>query len=552
MPGHQIERWFAPIVSGVGYLHESGLVHRDLKPANIFLDEDENVIKIGDYGLSKFISSSKGSGQTETVGTFHYMAPEIGKGIYGKGIDIYAMGIVLYEMLTGDVPFDGESSHEIIMKHMTTNPDLREIPFDYKEVIRRSLVKDPEVRFATVNEMIEFLPWAGDSPRVRVGGGRSPRFDTSVMPESRPQANAERRSSPAKVTEVFQRSAYEKGILFGPLKDSQVNSAPQEIVYLQKESQQNGHSPVANGKNRPTKTSKPAPWWRVYTKSVPLKVILLLLMGGAIASNSSWLFIISMVIGLAFVAHFAYRNFVEAPDGQELKSEKLEARKKQQLILKRIREKIATYDFVTHATHLTGALLVSALVCLALHLLGLAIVDSIFESSIQSWTIFTWAVTVSILSRWGMLFVGQMFDIGDEDWVSRRFAMLSLGALVGGCALLLGGFYGVDFNANSAITVNPLASTYFSIQGAAPLLVNVLFFSGVFGMVRWWKLVDPSRKSKLSLVSIAMCLVWAAVFSHVLNFAPLLNCMLVVIVAVAVQLAAPWISIQKRQELIGG
>ena len=147
MPGHQIERWFKPIAAGVEYLHDKGIIHRDLKPANIFLDEDENVIKIGDYGLSKFISCSTGSGQTETVGTFHYMAPEIGKGIYGKGIDIYAMGIVLYEMLTGSVPFRGESSQEIIMKHLTADPNLDQVPFDFREAIRRSLVKDPEQAF---------------------------------------------------------------------------------------------------------------------------------------------------------------------------------------------------------------------------------------------------------------------------------------------------------------------------------------------------------------------------------------------------------------------
>ena len=101
-------------------------MHRDLKPGNIF--EDSGYVKIGDYGLSKFISTSRRSGQTESVGTFHYMAPEIGKGVYGKEIDIYALGIVLFEMLTGRTPFDGESSQEIIMKHLTADPDLSGVP----------------------------------------------------------------------------------------------------------------------------------------------------------------------------------------------------------------------------------------------------------------------------------------------------------------------------------------------------------------------------------------------------------------------------------------
>jgi len=128
----------------VAYLHEHGIVHRDLKPGNVFCDQDARVIKIGDYGLSKFISCNNRSGQTEAVGTFHYMAPEIGKGEYGKEIDIYAVGVILYEMLTGAVPFEGESTQEIIMKHLTMDPDLSVLPQEYHRVVGKSLRKDPQ------------------------------------------------------------------------------------------------------------------------------------------------------------------------------------------------------------------------------------------------------------------------------------------------------------------------------------------------------------------------------------------------------------------------
>ena len=79
---------------------------------------------MGDYGLSKFISCSRRSGHTESIGTVHYMAPEVAHGRYGKELDIYALGTILYELLTGRVPFDGESVGEVLMKHLTAQPDV--------------------------------------------------------------------------------------------------------------------------------------------------------------------------------------------------------------------------------------------------------------------------------------------------------------------------------------------------------------------------------------------------------------------------------------------
>src|SRR3954453_13060847 len=155
LPQDQIEYWFRGLAAGVSYLHDHGIVHRDLKPGNIF--EDASFVKIGDYGLSKFISTSRRSGQTESVGTFHYMAPEIGKGVYGKEIDIYALGIVLFELITGRTPFDGESSQEIIMKHLTADPDLSAVAQPYRAVIERALQKDAANRFHHAAEMVHAL-----------------------------------------------------------------------------------------------------------------------------------------------------------------------------------------------------------------------------------------------------------------------------------------------------------------------------------------------------------------------------------------------------------
>ena len=75
------------------------------------------------------------------------MAPEVANGRYGKEIDIYALGVILYEMLTGHVPFEGESIGEVLMKHLTAEPDTSRLAEPYRTVVSRALAKGPEVRF---------------------------------------------------------------------------------------------------------------------------------------------------------------------------------------------------------------------------------------------------------------------------------------------------------------------------------------------------------------------------------------------------------------------
>ena len=141
------------IGKGLTYLHDCGIVHRDLKPGNIFYEN--GYVKIGDYGLSKAMSLTRHSGQTVAVGTLHYMAPEIGEGRYDRSIDIYAMGALLFEMLTGQVPFFGSSPAEVLMKHLTADVNLDGIEEPLKSVIRKAMAKNPADRYQSVQEMVE-------------------------------------------------------------------------------------------------------------------------------------------------------------------------------------------------------------------------------------------------------------------------------------------------------------------------------------------------------------------------------------------------------------
>jgi hypothetical protein len=167
-------QWFGGLAAAIGYLHDHGIVHRDLKPGNIFLEA--GAIKVGDYGLCKFIGGSQRTGQTQSVGTVHYMAPEISTGNYNRQIDIYAAGVILYELLTGHVPFDGESAGEILMKHMTMLPDLSKVPSPFVPILDKALAKNTALRYRTMMEMARDVE--------AVGGSTSPK--PLPIPETMP------------------------------------------------------------------------------------------------------------------------------------------------------------------------------------------------------------------------------------------------------------------------------------------------------------------------------------------------------------------------------
>ena len=146
------------ILAAVGFAHRHGIVHRDIKPHNVLVAGDEGRVKVTDFGIAR----SGASQMTEVgsiIGTAQYLSPEQARGSpVDQTSDLYSVGVVLYELLTGQVPFTGETPLEIAMKHLSEVPkppsELRpEVPHDLDLVVLRALAKDPADRYQTAEEM---------------------------------------------------------------------------------------------------------------------------------------------------------------------------------------------------------------------------------------------------------------------------------------------------------------------------------------------------------------------------------------------------------------
>ena len=158
----QIVRMMEQILSAISLAHKKQIIHRDLKPQNILVDSAGNC-KITDFGIALALTETSVTQTNTLLGSVHYLSPEQARGsIATKQSDLYALGIILYEMITGDVPFDGESAVSIALKHFQEEiPSIKEyysnVPQALENVVLKATAKDPKDRYATADEMAEDL-----------------------------------------------------------------------------------------------------------------------------------------------------------------------------------------------------------------------------------------------------------------------------------------------------------------------------------------------------------------------------------------------------------
>ncbi|WP_340690038.1 serine/threonine protein kinase [Hydrogenobacter thermophilus] len=164
------------VLNALAYMHSKGIVHRDIKPANIMFSGD--TVKVSDFGIAKPIADKGLTRTGAIVGTVLYMAPEVIKGepaTYAG--DLYAVGVILYQMLTGRSPFFGRTDFEIMKAHTEKDPPSLEelvphIPKGIGDIVKKALAKDPKDRFKSAEEfktaLIDWFSGLSDSSKLKV------------------------------------------------------------------------------------------------------------------------------------------------------------------------------------------------------------------------------------------------------------------------------------------------------------------------------------------------------------------------------------------------
>ena len=203
------------IAQALEVAHKNNIIHRDIKPHNIIITED-GVAKVTDFGIAKAVSNSTITAFGTTIGSVHYFSPEHARGGYTDAkSDLYSLGVVLYEMVTGRVPFDADTPVSVALKHMQETPVSPivlnpAIPQSLNDLILKAMEKDPNMRYSSATEMIEDLDKIIKNPEnIAI---KSTEYNKARR-ISEPETSAKKQTKMNKIKNYFQNHKAVKVIL---------------------------------------------------------------------------------------------------------------------------------------------------------------------------------------------------------------------------------------------------------------------------------------------------------------------------------------------------
>ncbi len=540
LPRDEVGDWLTGLVAGVAHLHERGIVHRDLKPANVY--RETGVVKIGDVGLSKKLGSDRRGAHTQSVGTVYYMAPEVAKGQYGPEVDVYSLGIMLYEMLTGRVPFTGETTGEILMKHLTAKPDLAPLPEGLRPVIARALEKDPGRRTPTAQQLLEEFVRASDDKHSSATS--LPRSAPTASPWSgvdRPETRNGHPTSFASATQAYAASA--PAVPVSP-------SSPPRVPVRPGSATLGGRAGATVGKARPTRASatKVSDRHRWIILGIVLVCALMVFSPG---TPRAWVGL--GLAGLAYSAALFTRPPRWAPDELEPTEEPITPLRQVLAEPVSVTRKLSQSAnrlplgslFSRESLRETSYSLTLASLCACLLSVGAFFAEEFLHRrttppSVEMMALF---MATTMAGAWALLIANQC--VRRTSWGDRhpRLVNLIAGVLVGSLAFGLDEFLRVDFQRTG------FPQSAFQSLGVHPLTVDRLnptwlgyavFFGGLFFFRRWWLDVDAQRSKRLRLGRLFSAGLTAFLVTVFFEFPATSALLWAVTLSTTVQLASPW------------
>ena len=541
MPVQEVLTWLSGITAGLSFLHDRGIVHRDLKPANVF--RDHNAVKIGDVGLSKYISESRRSAQTQSVGTVYYMAPEVARGRYGREVDVYALGVMLYEMVTGKVPFDGQTTAEILMKHLTAEPDVSLLPEKLRPVITRALEKDPDKRTSSVEDVDrEFrLAVAGANVEAPIPLTRPPVAVSSLAPDP-VVASADKphfRDADTRDADTF----------------IDVDTQPTSVAA------KSGFAALATFWN-----SLPAPLQWVIGGAAALLVI----ESGMLRPVA----VGGMIGGIAYLGYQLLSIFVaEAPPaarGTAARGKPASGKRTARQVdvdpvpatarypqpapppapprvftpatTRTISKRQRATDL---STSVSVSLAASALVTVAVFL-----TTGLLQNAAQA----VYFGTITMLAAWALIIPSKLWEGRSGDSFTRRLLLGGMGLGVGFVAAVLPHYLLIShqplFHGDRSAEYSLGRISVADGSGFPTIACFMIFFAGLFAIRRWWWQIDSFRKSRFRVSSALLTLLVGVIVAGVLQqyaFPDSLGATWALAISAVVQLSAGWTPAEDRR-----
>ncbi len=432
------------------------------------------------------------------------MAPEIGLGRYGKEIDVYALGILLYEMLTGHVPFEGESSQEIIMKHLTAQPDLSRVPPRYRVIISRAMAKDPADRFGSAAEMRDRLQVENTAARLADTVAVPPRFSSATPPPPPPPGSQDRVRTP----------------WHGQAKVEPIGATVRNRLHQFRS------------------------WWRQQNSLT--RAIVAIALTAFVVANSYWLFGAMFTLVVVYACYYLLWSLlngsyhlapppapVEPRAAATIQPVRAEVAAPQpptstppptanpvprrrnltrQQLSDAMRNALGRKSRFRQLSELSGSMLMAAFVVAVIALPMTAIASQNATGDWRSWgPLYAWLTVVSLTASWILLGLGKAWEGSNGDPALRRFGLLVAGMAVGCIASLMA--YGLQ--ARTHLPAGKLARPPRCVgcRRAGPLsghrrasdqLAYVGYFGGLFLILRWWLATDPLRNFRLNVFGTAV------------------------------------------------